>query len=678
MSTLVGSALAGLGGGAVLAMLGTGLVLTHRSSGVLNFAHGAIALYLGSAFFELRESGDLVLPLIGLPHRVTVVDRPTVLAAFVTIAATAAVLGAVVYLVLARPLRNAAAVTQVAGTLGLFLYLSEVVRLRFPPSSAGATVRRPVLPGGSVDVLGATVGINRVQLAVFAVVVGTATALLYSRTRFGLVSRAAADDEHGARLLGRSPAVYGAAAWALAAVLAGGAAVLAEPVIGLSPMTPLLVVPALAAALPGRMRSTPLAVAGGIAIGVVQSLVLGLAISAGDRLPGWLPVTGVQEAVPTAVILWLLVRRSAGFAGQTAGSRAESRAPAAGAAAAVRAPRNPVLWATLLAGGATAALLTWSASYRHALIVSMLFALVCLSVVVVTGWSGQVSLLPLSVAGVAGFVALGAATAGAPFPVAGMLGVIASAVVARLLHAPLSRLRGVSFAVATLALAISIERLVLDGAATALAGSDVPRPTLLGIDVGIGDAGARNFRPEFGIVTLVALVAAGLAVVALRRSQAGLRVLATADDEVAAAAAGIDTDAVRRQAFMFSCTIAGIAGVLMAYSVTAVSAQSFMVLGSVVAVSITALTGLARIMGALVAGALAPSGLFTTLTEGWSVSTTGGGTYAVLGLMLMASAVLAPAGLIGWSAPRGPRSPADPPPAPVAEPRVPFAPGELP
>ncbi|MCZ7527061.1 MAG: hypothetical protein M5U14_12170 [Acidimicrobiia bacterium] len=100
--------LLGLGGGAVVAALALGLVLTHRASGVINFAHGATGMYVAFVYFELRRSGDLVLPLLGLPARVHLVDRPTELTALTASMLVAAAVGVLVYGLVFRPLRRAA------------------------------------------------------------------------------------------------------------------------------------------------------------------------------------------------------------------------------------------------------------------------------------------------------------------------------------------------------------------------------------------------------------------------------------------------------------------------------------------------------------------------------------------------------------------------------------------
>ena len=86
--------LLGVGGGAVLAALALGLVLTYQSSGVVNFAHAATGVFFARAFYEFRETGDLVFPILGLPDRVHVLDAPTVATAFLLIIPMAALVGA--------------------------------------------------------------------------------------------------------------------------------------------------------------------------------------------------------------------------------------------------------------------------------------------------------------------------------------------------------------------------------------------------------------------------------------------------------------------------------------------------------------------------------------------------------------------------------------------------------
>ena len=111
-------------------------MLSYRTSGVVNFAHAAMGMYVAFAFFEFRETGDLVLPILGLPARVHLLARPTLATALGFAVLLAAGLGLVVYGLVFRPLRESPALARVVASLGLLLYLQEIVRLRFPVSGS--------------------------------------------------------------------------------------------------------------------------------------------------------------------------------------------------------------------------------------------------------------------------------------------------------------------------------------------------------------------------------------------------------------------------------------------------------------------------------------------------------------------------------------------------------------
>ena len=112
-------------------------MLTYRASGVVNFAHAAMGMYVAFAYFEFRETGDLVLPILGLPARVHLLARPTLATALVVRRSSSpSLLGLVVYGLVFRPLRQAPPLARVVASLGLLLYLQEIVRLRFPVSGA--------------------------------------------------------------------------------------------------------------------------------------------------------------------------------------------------------------------------------------------------------------------------------------------------------------------------------------------------------------------------------------------------------------------------------------------------------------------------------------------------------------------------------------------------------------
>jgi len=618
-------------------------VLTHRSSGVVNFAHAAMGMYVAFAYFEFRENGDWVLPIIGLPDRIHLLARPTQSSALAFAAILAVVLGLVVYGLVFRPLRQAPALARVVASLGLLLYLQEIVRLRFPVSGASVVTRRPVLADEPVAIFGTTVTENRLILTALVIVVAVILAAVFRFTRFGLATRAAAGNEKGALLLGISPDRLASVCWAVASVLAGFAVILIEPIAGLSPTTTtLLVIPALAAALLGGLESFAITTAAGLAIGMVQSLILGWSVRPDTRwIPDWLPTTGLQQTVPVLIIIGVLVWRGDALPDRAA--IAGRRLPPSPE------PRHVTAWTVALVGLASAGLITFGSGYRHALIVSMVFALLTLSVVVLTGFSGQISLAQLAFAGVAGFASIRLTEHHVPFPVALVLAALLATGIGVLVGYPATRVRGMSLAIATLAMAVAIEQLVLASPTFShgQAGSSAPRPYLLGIDVGIGATGSGNFRPAFGFLCLGILTLASLAVINLRRNRTGLRWLAVRANERAAAAAGIDVTRAKLGAFAVSSFLAGLCGVLMAFSVTTLSPTSFLVIGSLVAVALTYLAGVSSVGGALVAGALAQAGIYTAFMNDLSGGDANTYVFAISGLALIVTAITAPEGITG-------------------------------
>ena len=643
MTEIVGYLLAGVGGGAVVAALALGLVLCFRTSGVVNFAYGAMGMYLAYVFLELRRTGDLLLPVVVLPSRVSLIPRPTVATALVVMVVVGALLGAALYWFVFRPLRNAPALGRVVASLGVFVYLQEVVRLGVPPGSAALGGRTPLLPEDPVRLLGTSVSANRLLLGAGAVVVALVLGAVFRFTRFGLATRAAADNEKGALLGGLSPDRLGVVNWALATVLAGVAVVLIEPISGISPTTtPLLVVPALAAALLGGLRSFAVATVAGLGIGMLQSLILGLAVSPdSDWVPDWLAVTGLQAAVPVVLVVVALVWR--GGVLPTRSAVPERALPAAPA------PRRVAVWVVVLGGATVVGLLTLSASWRQGIIATLAYALLTLSVVVITGFTGQASLAQTALAGVAGFSVIRLLDGGVPFVVAAPLAAAVAMGVGVAVGLPAMRVRGMNLAVATLALAVAIEQIVLaspsfSGGAAGLA---VPRPALFGLDIGVSAPGADNFRPAFGIVLVVVVAVAYAAVANLRRGGAGLRWLGVRANERAAAAAGVGVARTKLAAFALSSFLAGLAGVFVALSTTTLSPTSFVVVGAVVAVALTYLAGVGSLAGALVAAALSQSGIVTTALDNLGGGESGDYVFALTGIALVVVAVLAPDGLTG-------------------------------
>jgi ABC-type branched-subunit amino acid transport system permease subunit len=290
-------------------------------------------------------------------------------------------------------------------------------------------------------------------------------------------------------------------------------------------------------------------------------------------------------------------------------------------------------------------------SLRSALISSMVTACICLSVVVLTGYIGQVSLAQMSFAGVSAFTLTHlAAQRGWPFP----LPLIAAALIAVplgvLLGLPSLRLRGVNLAIVTLAAASAMDAFVFAGGwfSGGDAGRNIGSPTLFGWDLGIA-RGAEYPRVIFGVFVLTVVCAVGVGVARLRASATGRMFLAVRSNERAAAAAGINVPAAKLLAFAYASFIAGLGGCLLAYQQGNISGSSFGAFASLSLLAIVYVAGVGRIAGAVVAGVmLSPNGLVVTVADKYLHV----GIYATLvaGVALTLTAIQNPDGIASTKA----------------------------
>ena len=617
----------GLGAGAAYAAIGMAVVTTYRGTGVINIAQGAMAMWAAFVYDELRRQGDLVLPV----GRVDLGDGLATWPALAAGVAAAAVLGLLLHLVVFRPLRSAPPLAKVVASVGVAITLQALVVLRF---GTGRRAVPPALPDDPVRIGALSFSRDRIWFA--ALVVAIAVMLwAYGRfTRAGLATRAAAESERGAILLGYSPDRLAAATWVLSAVVGGTVAVFVSPSVGLEPASwTLMVVPGLACALLGRLTSVGVACAAGLALGAVESEIT--LLSARTWWPDWATV-GVAESVPLLVIVAALFLLG-------------PRLPARGSATVdplppVPRPRvqAPVVGALVAAG--VGALLLTEGSYRFGLITSMIVALMALSLVVLTGLVGQISLAQAAFAGSAGF-ALSKVGTGLPFPLPLLVAALAATALGLLVAVPALRVRGVQLAVVTLAAGVAIENFVFENPKlTPTTGNIIPDPRLLGLDLGVR-RGAEVARWQFGILVLLVLTLAALAVANLIRSGTGRALLAVRSNERAAASLGVDVAAAKLVAFGMSAFLAGLGGALIGYSRGQLSATSFGVSVSLTLLAFAYLGGITSVGGALVAGTLAPLGIGYVVLD--RATDLGEHYLLVSGILLVATAVLNPGGIAG-------------------------------
>lgn len=426
----------------------------------------------------------------------------------------------------------------------------------------------------------------------FAVVAaaGACTGLLlfFRRSRTGVVLRAVAENPSRARTLGVNVERVTSRAWMIAGLLSGLAAFIGAARYGTVSAPYGQMVRTLVAAASGGLVGLPLAALGGLGTGILDQAIL------------WL--TGSQGAVDGLllglVVVVLLAQRARA-------SRADQEANASWLASRELRPiprelrRLPPVRNTIAALGlVTLAFVLgypWfmSPSQVNLGAVNMLFAMVGLSLLVLTGWAGQISLAQMAFAAVGAYVV---ALVHLPFPAPLLLGACAGAASAVAVGIPAIRLRGLHLAITTLAMSLATVSVLLEPRYLGKRLPDeVKRPSFLGID----------FADDRSFYYLVLVLLAGVVVVTmgLRRSRTARVLIAAKDNEPATQSFGINLLLSRLTAFAISGAMAGFAGGLYAYSQHGVKAVLFDPEQSIRLFLMTIVGGLGAIAGPIL-GAL--------------------------------------------------------------------------
>jgi branched-chain amino acid transport system permease protein len=620
--------LLGLGSGALIAGIALGVVLSYRGSGVINLSTGAIAMLGGYAFWALNAGKIASLP-----------TAAALLLALVFVAAFGALTEFAVY----RPLRNSAPLAKLVASLGVLLVVQASVLLAFgitPQPAPG------ILPTNTVHILGAVVPVNRFILTGIVIVAAAALAAAYKWTKFGLATRAAAENEAAAMLSGLSPNRISLANTLLASLVAGALGILAASITQLDPQTlPLQIIPALAAALIAQFTSFGVACAAAIGIGILDSLVQYASAQSWFPQSGGVALPGVTDLLAFLIIVVVLFWRGSRIPGR--GEVVERRLPDA--------PRPRHLWRTALICGVVGAVLLviFPFDFREALINTLIGAVMALSLVVITGFVGQISIIQLALAGAAGFtISHMAVNFGITFPVAALAGIAVAAVIGVVTAISAVRVRGVSLSVVTLAGAVAIENFgfVNTTWGGGLAGSPVPEMKWFGADLG-PQASFRGVdgnlpSPIFGWVALICCVLLCVAVGFIRRGTLGQRMLAVRSNERAAAAAAINPRTVKLYAFTIAALIAGVAGVLYAYNFGSVSADRFDAFTALSLIAFAYAGGITLISGAVFAGLLSAQALIPYALDKW-FGLNGNWFLLVGGLLLIFTLLRNPEGVAG-------------------------------
>jgi branched-chain amino acid transport system permease protein len=565
---------AGLGvvSGAAVALQALGMVLVYRSDGIVNFAQvqvGATAAVLFSEMAQRREflrfASFVCTPCVpgGAENASGAAVAADYWLSFALAVALSGLLAWLAHVMLVRRFARAPRLVATVLTIGIAQLLAGIAAAI--PSMFG-TDAPGVQPGNAVPLplhVSLTIAPTTFTAAdiarVVAVVIACAgLAFFLARSRRGVAVRGAADNPQRARTLGVDVDSLGGTVWLIAGLLSGVAACLAAASSGVHANTPLDVatlVGILAAAVIGGFRSFPMVVAGAVVLGILDQ-----GIHAGVNAPD------LFLALQLVVIsLFLLLRRERR-------SRAEDDAATGWLASREVRPipqslrRLPVVQGWLRWGAVALAMVVlaypvlMSPSDVETATRVCIFAMLGVSLLVLTGWGGQISLGQLAIAAVGAYVAaVAAAGSGVSFVVGLVAGAAAGAVAALLVGIPALRLRGLNLAVSTLAMALTVSLLLISGNYLGQAlPATMQRPVLLGLDL--------DDQRVYYYLCLGLLAAVLAATAVLRRSRTARALIACRENERAARALGVSPTRVRLFAFAVSGALAGLAGALLAYN----------------------------------------------------------------------------------------------------------------
>jgi ABC-type branched-subunit amino acid transport system ATPase component/ABC-type branched-subunit amino acid transport system permease subunit len=597
----------GVVNGMTYGVMAVGIILIYRSTRVINFAIAAMGGFGAALLARMVINWDFNFWI-----------------AFVICVVLGGALGAIMDLLVVRRLFEAPRVIVLVATIGaaqLLLFAQGVLpQPKF--------IKSYPTPFDHVWVVAnVRVRSEHVLILIIVPLMTVALAFFLNRTKHGVAIRASAANPDAARLAAVNVRRMSTVVWATAGVLATIGTILSAPITtttstDILDLGPGLLLRVLVAALIGRMISPGVALAGGVAIGMGEGLLF-------YNMPSQHGVLDLALFVVVLVALVPLVRKSGG--GATDAHARWSFSPRVrpipaeleGVWWVKRLPQIGALVAVVL--GLVPVVVVSKASQQQLWSRMLLYTIVALSLTVLTGWAGQLSL------GQFAFVGLGAMTTaslvheGVGFAPAVLAAAILGGLVALVVGAPALRIPGLFLAVATLAFAVASASWLFSRSMFLHGDAGVTMPRAI-----IGSLSLASERTYYSLC-LVVLMIVILAVSRVRRSGFGRSMIAVRDNERAAASVGISPTRVKLTAFGISGTLAGLAGGLLAGLFVTFGPERFTATESLQVVAIAVIGGLASIPGTIL-GALWVVGLPAAFSNSANVAllTSGAGLLVLL------------------------------------------------
>ena len=593
--------------GTVTSLLAMGLILLYRTDNIINFSYGAMGLVGGNLGVNLYLEADVnyfVAMGVGV--------------------LTGLIVGGVVEVTVIRRFKDASRLVLTVATIGLAQLLGYIGAIWIPQRFGGVGLvggfETPFDFGFDIDPVRFTAGHIFIIVAVSPIIAGLSWFLL--RTDAGVAVRAAAQNKERALLLGIPIERLRTIVWIVAGGLAALTIVLQAPFAGTAsnpltaPITVLL--PALAAAVIARMESLPVAFAAGIALGVLDQVVF------------WnVDKASAGDVVFLIVILVALLAQSGRL------SRAHDAAFNIDLSGVVRGVPTPLerlpevrygRWALVASVSLLAVFVprAWSPSSLSLAATATVWALVAVSLVVLSGWNGTISL------GQFGIVGVGAIAAGNVIQrwnidifVTLLIAGIAGALAAMIIGLPALRIRGLFLAVTTLAFAVALDSFFLNPVNFPDFVPDDVNPPILWDRF---DAAEQLVLYYLGLGVLTVGI---LLTLALKRTRWGRILQAVKENEKTAQAQAVPTTMVKLAAFCYSGFLAGMAGGVYVLVIRGARVSSFTPSMSLEVFAMTVIGGLGSILGALF-GVLAFRYLETVLSGELRLAVSGVGLLLVL------------------------------------------------
>ena len=567
----------GVFGGSIYALASMGVVLTYKTVGVFNFAYGAVAMFCAYTYWQLHDSWHLTA-WISMPLLLLVV---------------APVIG-VVFERLFRPLSGASAEVQIVVSLGMLALFEALAPLLY------GTEDRPlqgIFPRTTFLVGSLHVGWDQLATLVLSLVLAAALWWLLRHTRFGTATRAVVDNGELAAVIGVNVDNVRRAAWVVSSVFAALVGVLLSPTQGLDVyVLTTVVIYAFAPAVLGRMVSMPLAFVGALALGMVVSVL--------SRWGSSGTVADLEASIPYLALFVLLVVLGPWLKEPGVPARVTAAGPAAPpdapSPAAPRRRRDGRVVAGLVVSGlALGAPAVVHGPQLTDMTAGAVYVLIALTLVVLTGWAGQVSLAQFSFVGIGAFTAGHlAGVTGGTFVLAAVAGMAIALPFALVVGWVSLRLKGLYLALATMAFALLMDGLVFNrpGLTGGLTGITVPRPRIAGISF----AGVTALYE----LVVVVVVLAGLGALALYRGPVGRRLQILRDSPMAAATLGVNLTVTKLVVFAACGIVAALGGAFYGAVQQSVTPTDFSFGASLELLLLVVLGGRAVISGAVIAGAV--------------------------------------------------------------------------